>query len=298
MERLVLANNYFVTDISLTSISQHLTGLRHLNVAFCNKITDMGMMDIVHALPWLVYINVDGCTRLSNKFLFSVGQHCARLSSLVLARCSSISDPGVIAISEGVPQLKYLDLSSVERLSDNSIISLARYQPQLEDLNIKNCPKISEVALSKLSALSNVRVSMEAAQNKLFMKELSAKSRASSRVRSTVADDMDSVIQARSSKPDRYSFVTPELRTKFETISRSHTASPGGDAIPPTYEPFTTKFPYVELIRGGLPQCDPANLERYLSEAEFTNLFRTTQEEFAKLPAWKQKQAKSQLRLF
>lgn len=139
---------------------------------------------------------------------------------------------------------------------------------------------------------------MEAAQNTLFMRELSAKSRASSRVRVASSDDIDQIVSSNTPKHESFTFVTPELRSKFDTISRVHIAEHPPDAAVPVYEPFSTKYSFADLQNGKLLQCDPANLERYLSDEEFVKVFKMSPTEFARLPQWKQKQAKTKAKLF
>jgi hypothetical protein len=298
LERLVIANNYFLTDAGLEAIASFSSQLRHLNISNCNKVTDVGMIQVAQTLTRLQYLNVESCTRLSNRFLSALAHSCFGIQQLVLAHCASISDNGVISLAEGTPQLRYLDLSGVDRLSDTSILALARFQPLLEDLIIKNCPKITEKAIARLSGTSRVRISMEASQNVLFMRELAAKSRASSRVRVASSDDIDNYVNSRSPKPESFTFVTPELRSKFQTISKIQSLDSPLEAPASSYEPFTTKVPFATLASGKAIHCDPANLERYLSDAEFVQLFNMSPDEFFHQPTWKQKQAKARVKLF
>jgi len=64
--------------------------------------------------------------------------------------------------------------------------------------------------------------------------------------------------------------VTPELRSKFETIGKRtanlppDTQEPIADVTPPStheYEPFTAKFTYEQLKSRIAQNCDPSNLE-------------------------------------
>lgn len=299
LERIILSNNYFITDAGLDALAAHSTRLRHLNLSSCNKITDLGMIKVACSLRSLQYLNVANCARLSNKSVGAVAQHCTDLQHLVLAHCASVSDSGILSLAEGTAQLRSLDVSGVDRLSDSSVLALARLQPLLEDLSIKNCPKITERAISQLGSMSKVRISMEASQNTLFMRELTAKSRASSRVRVATSDDIDSIIQTRALlKGTSHAFLTPELRSKFDSLSRIYTESGNQESFAPAYLPFTTKISMADLISGRNPNCDPSRLECYLTPQEFVEVFSMTPDEFARLPPWKQRQAKSKLKLF
>lgn len=294
IERLVLAECQGSTDPRQISVLQSLKGMRQLSLTRWNHLADAGLIPVVAALPNLTNLNVDGCSSLTNELLFVVAQHCTALQVLVLAHNGNFSDPGVCALAEGTLGIRTLDLTSVPRLSDQALISLARYQPLLEELSLANCPRITEKGLVKLQGLARIKIQLEASQNKLFLKELSAKSRESSRARSF--SDIEQYI-ARLPRTMGSSPLTPELRAKFDTMARHHLAEEG-DEDDVAYEPFTTKFTFEELKRGDLVQCDPSNLERYLAEDEFHRLFEIPIEDFTRLPLSQQRRMKHRLHLY
>jgi hypothetical protein len=292
----VLAECLGSTEPSQVSNLQDLTNLKHLSLTKWNPVTDADLIPLVCKLPRLERLCVDMCYALTNEFLFVVAQHCTSLQTLVLSRNGNFSDAGITAIAEGTLNLRSLDISGVPRLTDQALMSLARYQPMLEDLSIAECPRVTEKGISKLQGLSRIKIQMEASQNKLFLKELSAKSRESSRARSF--SDIEHYIQSsRSPRSVSLSPVTPELRAKFDTMARHHLAEAGSD-FEVVYEPFTTKFSLKELQSGNLTQCDPESLECYLADDEFCRLFEMSYEVFAQLPKSQQKRMKSQLRLY
>jgi len=58
-------------------------------------------------------------------------------------------------------------------------------------------------------------------------------------------------------------------------------------------------FSYQDLIEGNYPKgLDTAQLENYLSDQEFENVFETTRKEFAEMPKWKQQQIKREKGLY
>ncbi len=81
----------------------------------------------------------------------------------------------------------------------------------------------------------------------------------------------------------------------------------GGSATPPPITsapvsglPTSTKFS-LEALQARGPQtagCDASRLHEYLSDAEFRKVFGMSAADFAKMPGWKQADAKKKHRLF
>ena len=81
----------------------------------------------------------------------------------------------------------------------------------------------------------------------------------------------------------------------------------GGGATPPPITsapvpslPTSTKFS-LEALQARGPEtagCDASRLHTYLSDAEFHKVFGMSAAEFAKMPGWKQADAKKKHRLF
>jgi len=58
-------------------------------------------------------------------------------------------------------------------------------------------------------------------------------------------------------------------------------------------------FSYQDLVEGNYPKgLDTAQLENYISDQEFENVFETTRKEFAEMPKWKQQQIKREKGLY
>jgi hypothetical protein len=216
-----------------------------------------------------------------------------------------------------------------------SVLALIRFQPQLEALGLKNCSKITERSLSQLSLKTNIRIVVEPSHNLLLMKELSVKSKISLRRRPEALPDLVAV-ESSPKKEHKFSLATPELINKFKTIGRRHnsyedavlnalvqsqsapdmSASVGPQSngmassasfgslssspVLPAFEPFDTKMTYQDIVSRdkSVIALDPQNLEKYLHEDEFQQIFKLKPEEFDRLPVWKKRQAKIEVKLF
>ena len=77
-------------------------------------------------------------------------------------------------------------------------------------------------------------------------------------------------------------------------------AQASGSAQAQYAEPGSTTYPYAILKdKNSRPaEVDPSKKEMYLSDAEFTDLFKLTKTEFKKLPEWRQKALKTPMQLF
>lgn len=63
-------------------------------------------------------------------------------------------------------------------------------------------------------------------------------------------------------------------------------------------DPVKSKFPYEELKANKVPNIDLSRKEEYLNDAEFLSLFGMSRGDFAKIPKWKQSDAKKKVHLF
>jgi hypothetical protein len=92
-----------------------------------------------------------------------------------------------------------------------------------------------------------------------------------------------------------------QKKKKEEDIARAKEAKATGQKVDSAIGPGFSLFEcdYNMLVSDKCPSTvDPSRKELYLSEAQFQEKFRLSKAEFAKMPAWKQKNAKQALKLF
>lgn len=87
--------------------------------------------------------------------------------------------------------------------------------------------------------------------------------------------------------------VLASRRPSYAAVSSKKVLDPVGG-----FKPSSENFPLDEL-QNSIPEgVDPTKKEEYLSDADFLASFGMTLPEYRKLPAWRQKNKKIELKLF
>lgn len=102
-------------------------------------------------------------------------------------------------------------------------------------------------------------------------------------------------IAAAADAVDQCSITSQQAAVKPVTESSSPMAAAAAQSLP-----TTKKFP-LEALQARSSEtatCDPAHLHEYLSDSDFQKVFGMSAADFAKLPGWKQADAKKKHKLF
>ena len=159
-------------------------------------------------------------------------------------------------------------------------------------LNLVGCTLVTEEATAKLQSMPQmVKVILSLSSN-VMMSEMENAGFAS-KLREIPAGQLRWL---KKSQEMWEQFQKKQL--ELEQFDKEQQASvPSSNSQQVTFLPFSTKVPYSQLQNSQTRpnECDPANLEKYLTQSEFNALLTA---QFYSLPLWKQQRLKREKGLF
>ncbi|KAG1049172.1 hypothetical protein G6F46_009637 [Rhizopus delemar] len=120
LERLTLANCFYLTDVGLCSLIDVKTGIG----------------------PELISLDLTDVLNVTDKTLLKVAICCPRLQGLNLSMSRphfDITDVGVVALAQQCPELKRIKLNNCVTITEKSSIALALNCPHLVEVDLMNC---------------------------------------------------------------------------------------------------------------------------------------------------------------
>jgi hypothetical protein len=118
LERLEVGGRY--TDAFCTAVAAHLTSLRHLNVAACDRITDAGVATLA-AMPSLRALDLRQMRGLSSKCIDALAG-ATQLEELDLRHNDFVTAEHVVRLRRALPRLRSLQTS----VPDDALRALTR----------------------------------------------------------------------------------------------------------------------------------------------------------------------------
>ncbi|KAF7140861.1 hypothetical protein RHSIM_Rhsim06G0127500 [Rhododendron simsii] len=142
--------SYFLPSFTLSGISSLLNKYRSLeclSLAQTYFLTDETMSDLSQCLSALVTIRLSFCYNLTESTFFTLAKNCPLLENITMESANLGGGDRAIEIVEN-PQIKYLNLEYNQNLSDECLAKLASVCPSLEVLDVSCCMGITEKGIA------------------------------------------------------------------------------------------------------------------------------------------------------
>lgn len=136
LNSIILGCSKKLTDKSVISISNNLTGLTELNLSGCKTLTDKSIISIAKNMTGLIKLHLSGCTGITKSSVVEVVKYCKNLKYLYLSHNENWTDEDIAEIVAHGHNLVILDLSKCYRVWGNCIISISQFCNNLEQLYI------------------------------------------------------------------------------------------------------------------------------------------------------------------
>ncbi|ORX71635.1 RNI-like protein [Linderina pennispora] len=106
------------SDITMAKLSQHLTGLRRISLAWTAHLTDFGVGELAQHCPRLEVIDLTHCTQIEDTSLTAIAYNLKALKALSVAYCTGITDIGVREVATKCTKISVLNVMKCVRVSD------------------------------------------------------------------------------------------------------------------------------------------------------------------------------------
>lgn len=100
-----------ITDLGILAISNGCTGLRMINIAYCNDVTDISLISLSKCSR-LNSFESRGCVHLTSLGLAAIAVGCKELTKLDIKKCSNINDAGMIPLAHFSHNLRQVQFFS------------------------------------------------------------------------------------------------------------------------------------------------------------------------------------------
>eukprot|EP00727_Mastigamoeba_balamuthi_P013397 m51a1_g8680 hypothetical protein (1589) ;mRNA; f:172987-179501 len=269
-----------VCDRTLSTALARMPALQGLALENCYRVS-YAVPAVAEGSPGIARLNLINCRHLTNTMAALVCERLRGLSSLLLDGCTLLTgpffmqcDPSASSPLSGLTALRHLSVRGT-CIDGPAVSSIAHRCRLLRYINLADCNHLDRKATEDLhrSCLLLWKMNLSL-HNKGMIKELKQKG---------FAEDLK---------------VVPEEDKKW--LKKRSDADEQGAAEelparePVVYQPFEAKVPYSVLLTRP-PECDPAFLEKYLTQEEFAELFPA---DFYDMPVWRQVKLKQERKLF
>ncbi|EGG24811.1 hypothetical protein DFA_03056 [Cavenderia fasciculata] len=313
---------YHLNELSFTGLNL-LTQLEYLDLSNNSRVLDGTMISICNHLKNLKHLDLTLCIRLTTKSFLQIGKHLQSLETLILSGCANLNDANVIHLAENLCLLRHLDLSSAGLLTDRSVHFLADHLLYLEKLFLRECNNITQAAIdyikSKCTLFRLTRLSLHSlplvgelrnASPSEILKPIkinegtTSEWRLQAKERANKQKELEKTESLQREQEKRMQLLQQqkeevEARLKKKKREEEEQAKKI-EVVEIRYRDYEESLGYKELLQRPVtnPPIDPNNLEKYLNDESFQQVFHLKKSTFYSLPKWKSDKLKKDLNLF
>ncbi|EGC35315.1 hypothetical protein DICPUDRAFT_152393 [Dictyostelium purpureum] len=285
---LSLKGCFQLTDSSFQTI-KNLVHLENLDISDNYRVLDTPMVDICKNLFKLKHLDISSCLRLTTKTFFLIGKYLTKLETLIMSGCGNLTDAALVYISENLISIKSLDVSGCQMITDTSIKSLANNQVHLQSLSLKDCKSITQhsidIVKNKCPLFKLVRLSLHSLP---IVGELKSNT-----------TDILKPIQYPVGTTEEWKKISEEKKRNEKILKEKQQKLKELEDLKPKYRDFNEKLSYKEIMLSKEKlKLDLKNLEKYLKENDFLEIFKMNPDSFSKLPHWRRDDLKKKAHLF
>ncbi|XP_055316314.1 dynein regulatory complex subunit 6-like [Sitodiplosis mosellana] len=138
-----------------------LKGLRHLNVASCNRISDVSLKYAFDFIE-LETLSLSKCQQVSAIGIECVLVKCPSIKVFNLSDCHNLTDHAILMISSQMKRLTHLHIERCSQLTDTTLDYIALNCKRLKLLDVRGCRSMSSepnLRLENLRSLQQILMS-------------------------------------------------------------------------------------------------------------------------------------------
>ncbi|KAJ2805566.1 hypothetical protein H4S07_003987 [Coemansia furcata] len=114
------------TDITIAKLSQHMTDLRRISLAWTSNLTDFGVSELVQRCKDIEALDLTYCMQIEDTSMLAIAHNLHSLAALSVAYCAGVTDIGVREVATKFPGLQIVNVAKCLRVTDRMRRQLAQ----------------------------------------------------------------------------------------------------------------------------------------------------------------------------
>ncbi|KAJ2897794.1 hypothetical protein GGI21_004911 [Coemansia aciculifera] len=114
------------TDITIAKLSQHMTDLRRISLAWTSNLTDFGVSELVQRCTDIEALDLTYCTQIEDTSMLAIANNLHSLAALSVAYCAGVTDIGVREVTAKCPGIRIVNVAKCLRVTDRTRRMLAQ----------------------------------------------------------------------------------------------------------------------------------------------------------------------------
>ncbi|KAJ2743462.1 hypothetical protein GGI20_003716 [Coemansia sp. BCRC 34301] len=106
------------TDITIAKLSQHMTDLRRISLAWTSNLTDFGVSELVQRCTHIEALDLTYCTQIEDTSMLAIANSLHSLDALSVAYCAGVTDIGVREVVSRCPGIRIVNVAKCLRVTD------------------------------------------------------------------------------------------------------------------------------------------------------------------------------------
>ncbi|KAJ2027220.1 hypothetical protein IWW57_002704 [Coemansia sp. S610] len=114
------------TDITIAKLSQHMTDLRRVSLAWTSNLTDFGVSELVQRCKGIEALDLTYCMQIEDTSMLAIAHNLHSLAALSVAYCAGVTDIGVREVATRFPGIQIINVAKCLRVTDRMRKHLAQ----------------------------------------------------------------------------------------------------------------------------------------------------------------------------
>lgn len=106
------------TDITIAKLSQHMTDLRRVSLAWTSNLTDFGVSELVQRCKDIEALDLTYCMQIEDTSMLAIAHNLHSLAALSVAYCAGVTDIGVREVATRFPGIQIVNVAKCLRVTD------------------------------------------------------------------------------------------------------------------------------------------------------------------------------------
>ncbi|KAJ2097173.1 hypothetical protein GGI09_003974 [Coemansia sp. S100] len=106
------------TDITIAKLSQHMTDLRRVSLAWTSNLTDFGVSELVQRCKHIEALDLTYCMQIEDTSMLAIAHNLHSLAALSVAYCAGVTDIGVREVAMRFPAIQIVNVAKCLRVTD------------------------------------------------------------------------------------------------------------------------------------------------------------------------------------
>ncbi|KAJ2491911.1 hypothetical protein IWW37_001883 [Coemansia sp. RSA 2050] len=114
------------TDITIAKLSQHMSDLRRVSLAWTSNLTDFGVSELVQRCKGIEALDLTYCMQIEDTSMLAIAHNLHSLAALSVAYCAGVTDIGVREVATRFPGIQIINVAKCLRVTDRMRKHLAQ----------------------------------------------------------------------------------------------------------------------------------------------------------------------------